>query len=303
MLLKLRIQVPHVLERERILGRQLGQFPESVEQCQLHRGFEQRLLVVLSVDVDEKPLEGLKQAERRGATIDMQAMPPGAREDTPKNQAGLASAQEIVLIQKPEDLDVAAHIKNPRDLRLFSTRSNRVGRRAAADEQIDSIDQDGLSSAGLAGQYRKSIRKLEPDVLDDREVPDAELGQHMGRYTGGARSRSMASFRTFFGTAPTTLSTGWPPLKNSRVGMLMMPYRPATSGFSSVLSFMTLSLPLYSEANSSTTGATIWHGPHHTAQKSTRTRPEALPTSVSQVPELTGVALLTLIPPKVGPKC
>ena len=97
MLLELRIQVPHVLERERILSRQLGQFPEGVEQCQLHRGFEQRLLVVLSVDVDEKPLEGLQQAERRGATIDMQAMPPGAREDTPKNQAGLAGTQEIVL--------------------------------------------------------------------------------------------------------------------------------------------------------------------------------------------------------------
>src|SRR5437870_2670588 len=75
--------------------------------------------------------------------------------------------------------------------------------------------------------------------------------------------------------------------------MLMIPYLPATSGFSSVLSFMTLSLALYSEASSSTMGATIWQGPHHTAQKSTKTKPWAFATSASQVEELTGVALLT----------
>src|SRR5438445_8131497 len=112
----------------------------------------------------------------------------------------------------------------------------------------------------------------------------------------GERSLSIASFRTRFGTAPTTFSTGWPPLKKSRVGLLMMPYLPAMSGSSSVLSFRTFTLPSYSFANSSTMGATIWHGPHHTAQKSTSTRPLALPTSASHVVELTGNALPTLHP-------
>src|SRR5437016_10168284 len=95
-----------------------------------------------------------------------------------------------------------------------------------------------------------------------------------------------------------TFSTGSPPLKKSRVGMLIMPYRPAMSGCSSVLSFKTFSLPSYSFASSSTIGATIWHGPHHTAQKSTITRPPALPTSASHVVELTGTALPTLYPPQ-----
>src|SRR5438445_8030465 len=80
--------------------------------------------------------------------------------------------------------------------------------------------------------------------------------------------------------------------------MLIMPYRPAMSGCSSVLSFKTVILPSYSFANSSTIGATIWHGPHHTAQKSTSTRSLASPTSASHVVELTGTALPTLYPPQ-----
>src|SRR6185312_15298986 len=65
--------------------------------------------------------------------------------------------------------------------------------------------------------------------------------------------------------------------------MLMIWYRPATSGFSSVFSFRTFSFPAYSFANSSTMGATIWQGPHHTAQKSTMTSSDAFITSASQL--------------------
>src|SRR6266545_5646092 len=82
-------------------------------------------------------------------------------------------------------------------------------------------------------------------------------------------SRTSLNFR--LGIAPTRRSTGWPFLKIKIVGMLITWYLPAISGFSSVLSFITLTLPAYSVANSSMTGATIWQGPHQTAQKSTKT--------------------------------
>jgi hypothetical protein len=44
-------------------------------------------------------------------------------------------------------------------------------------------------------------------------------------------------------------------------------------------------------------GATIWQGPHQTAQKSTNVKPCPFVTSLSQVVELTGIAFPTLIPP------
>ena len=46
--------------------------------------------------------------------------------------------------------------------------------------------------------------------------------------------------RVALGTAPTTVSTFWPPLNTISVGMLRMPYWLATFGFSSVLSLNTL---------------------------------------------------------------
>src|SRR5690348_15663167 len=60
---------------------------------------------------------------------------------------------------------------------------------------------------------------------------------------------------------------------------------------------MTFNLPAYSVANSSTIGATIWQGPHHTAQKSTITRPGDLITSVSHPASSTFSAFVPTEPP------
>src|SRR5450755_2860655 len=66
-------------------------------------------------------------------------------------------------------------------------------------------------------------------------------------------------------------STGSPALNRIRLGMLDTSYLPAMFGDSSVLSLTTFKRPFMSLATLSTMGATILHGPHHGAQKSTRT--------------------------------
>ena len=52
-----------------------------------------------------------------------------------------------------------------------------------------------------------------------------------------------------FGTAPITVSTFCPPLKNITVGIERIPYSVAMLGDSSVLSFTALSFPWYSYAS------------------------------------------------------
>src|SRR5690606_12533028 len=68
-------------------------------------------------------------------------------------------------------------------------------------------------------------------------------------------------------------------------------------GFSSASSLATFSLPSYSVASSSTIGAIILHGPHHSAQKSTSTSSLASSTSDSNVSSVTanGFAILLLL--------
>src|SRR5689334_22001902 len=62
----------------------------------------------------------------------------------------------------------------------------------------------------------------------------------------------------------------------------MMPYFCAVFGLSSTLSLTILTLPPSEPAISSSAGAIMRHGPHHSAQKSTTTGSFALSTSVSK---------------------
>ena len=62
-------------------------------------------------------------------------------------------------------------------------------------------------------------------------------------------------------------------------------------GFSSVLSFTISTWPAYFSASSSSTGAIFLHGPHHSAQKSTRTGLSAWSTSDANVASVTALLM------------
>lgn len=85
------------------------------------------------------------------------------------------------------------------------------------------------------------------------------------------------------GRAPTQRSTTVPFLTTIIIGMLITPYRCDNAGFSSTFTFATSSLSGYSCANRSTAGSVIRQGPHHGAQKSTRTGTRECNTSWSNV--------------------
>jgi hypothetical protein len=70
--------------------------------------------------------------------------------------------------------------------------------------------------------------------------------------------------------APTICFTGSPPENTIKVGIDMTLYSRAAWGLAS-MSIFTILISLCSEAISSSTGATILHGPHQVAQKSTST--------------------------------
>jgi hypothetical protein len=74
-----------------------------------------------------------------------------------------------------------------------------------------------------------------------------------------------------FELTPTCCETRSPLLNTANVGMLKMLYFEASSLFWSTFTLTKLTLSEYSFAISSTIGATALHGPHHGAQKSTKT--------------------------------
>src|SRR5262245_11342935 len=97
---------------------------------------------------------------------------------------------------------------------------------------------------------------------------------------GQARCCLILPSRVALGTFPMTVSTCFPPLKKRMLGMERTLNRIAVWGFASTSTLATLARPAYSPASCSSTGATIRHGPHHDAQKSTRTSPPACSISL-----------------------
>src|SRR5712691_6991271 len=70
-----------------------------------------------------------------------------------------------------------------------------------------------------------------------------------------------------------------------------MPKRPAILGAASVSSFANRARVFISAAARSKPGAMAWHGPHHSAQKSTTTGSSVRVTAASKVASLTGTGL------------
>jgi len=68
------------------------------------------------------------------------------------------------------------------------------------------------------------------------------------------------------GFAPTTVWTGFPSTNNTIVGIDCTEYSLGFSGFSSIFNLPTGRL--FSDDISSSMGATLLQGPHHSAQKS-----------------------------------
>src|SRR5688572_9027020 len=85
------------------------------------------------------------------------------------------------------------------------------------------------------------------------------------------RCASRKDLRSGLRTEPTFCASTVPFLNRIRVGMLRMPNLGGVCGLDSMSILATRSLSLYSVAISSRIGAIILQGPHHSAQKSSRT--------------------------------
>src|SRR5215472_8716021 len=108
----------------------------------------------------------------------------------------------------------------------------------------------------------------------------------MGEFAASASNHTAAVIHCSsfcLGAAPIWRDASWPFLKSIKVGIDWMPYLAAVCGFSSTLSLTIFTLPSSVPAISSSAGAIIRHGPHHSAQKSTTTGLVAFNTSDSNV--------------------
>src|SRR5262249_28975530 len=129
---------------------------------------------------------------------------------------------------------------------------------------------------------RRSLR-YPPGSQTRKTPPKRGFPSERSTMFGLQRTDSTHSRSLFFGSAPILVAATWPSLNSIKVGMPRTPYFLGVCGFSSMLSMATVRRPEIVPAISSSAGAIILQGPHHSAQKSTSTGWPDLSTSLSKL--------------------
>src|SRR6185503_16891276 len=167
--------LPRAVRLRRFRGEVLGA-GVGVEQGALRRGTQQRLVLVLAVDVDQVFTGGLELAERRRVAVDEAARAAGAI-DGPAQEHGAGVAGKVGFLQ-PSRKRLAGRIEFRRELGALGAFAHQRGVAAAADEELDGVDQNRLAGAGLARERGEASAELDAGALHDHKIPYVERAQH-----------------------------------------------------------------------------------------------------------------------------
>ena len=154
---------PPALDRGGHLATKLLVAAERVEQVALPTLIEQPLLLVLAVDLDERP--DLLGQPRRGHGL---VVEPGRRAAA---GGDLANRNDRLGNPVEERLD-------PGELRAVPDQ-RCVGARSQGE--AERVDEQALAGAGLPGDHVQPGAELEAEPIDQREIRDRQLEQAAGR--------------------------------------------------------------------------------------------------------------------------
>ena len=130
------------------------------------------------MDVDEQVGRLAQLRDRRTAAVDPRAA-LALRVDRSAQQhaAGVAGIGVEAGVGEPRrergrDVELGAHLGTRGPF------SHDAGVAAAAERELERVDEDRLAGAGLPAQHRQPRREVDLERVDDDEVADGEAMQH-----------------------------------------------------------------------------------------------------------------------------
>ena len=147
-----------------------------VEQAAVGVGFEQRLVLVLAVDVDQQFAEGLEIAQRAGGAVDIAARAPFAGDDPAQNAR--AVVVQVAFGQPGAGFGDVLQVEAGEDVRLVRAGADHAAVGAVAQGQAEGVEHDRLAGAGLAGDHRHAALQFEVQMFDDGVVVNGQVHQH-----------------------------------------------------------------------------------------------------------------------------
>ncbi len=133
-----------------------------VDEIDVLGRIEERLVFVLSVQIEQARAEIAQRRRGRERVVDEGAAAALIRH--------FAAHDRLAAVRTLED---GLHRRE----RL--TRAHEVGARAAAEQQVDRPDDDGFSGASFAGEDVQARLELDFEMLDDRQMSNAQEPEHV----------------------------------------------------------------------------------------------------------------------------
>ena len=149
---------------------------ERIEQAAMRRRIDQRALVMLAVDLDQRRADGFQRLHRDRLIVDEGA--GAAVGELHAAQDHLAGVFEAVVGEDRGRRVPLRHVEHGGDLALLRAVAHQGGIAAAAERQREGIEQDRFAGAGFAGQHRKAAGKFDIETFDQDDVADRQARQH-----------------------------------------------------------------------------------------------------------------------------
>ena len=173
-------RAPPARERVPRRGAQRLEACVAIQQIEVGRRVEQRLMLVLAVDVQQPGADGSKPRGRHEPVVDVRPASTLRRQFAAQHPLAAVGVLGDRLHDRP-----------------FRPRPHQARRRPPAPQQAQRADENRLAGAGLPRQHREARVQLEFQAVDDRQVPNGEEADHGSGGAGSAIvSRVLTADRT-----------------------------------------------------------------------------------------------------------
>ena len=139
-------------------------------------GIDQRALVVLAVDLDQRGAELLHHLHAHRLIVDEGARAPVGELHAAQDQLVLGG--DIVGLEQRARRMSARDLEHGGHLALLGALPHQRLVAAGAQSQRKGIEQDRLAGAGLAGEHGKPLGEIDVEPVDQDDVADRKSGEH-----------------------------------------------------------------------------------------------------------------------------
>jgi len=145
-----------------------GDRRHGVDQLPSGIGVQERLVLVLTVEIDQVITDLAEESKRYGDLIHEHAITAVALYETAHDQYPVFECNPVFIEERRQMRSWRAEFENAAYFSLFFTRTYLLTVRTFAQEQADGIHEYRLASTCLSGEYTQAVLEFQLDTVDER---------------------------------------------------------------------------------------------------------------------------------------